>query len=90
MPRLMSSAHDFVEGIKGTVRRAKQELPAAQTRITQRANAHCRELGKFNPKDLVLLSTKKLRQPGPGVRYLNLCIWVLLRWTTKAQACEYA
>jgi hypothetical protein len=33
-------------------------------------NAHRREL-KFNPGDLVLLSTKNLRQPGPGVRKLK-------------------
>ena len=33
-------------------------------------NAHRREL-EFNPGDLVLLSTKNLRQPGPGVRKLK-------------------
>ena len=30
----------------------------------------CRGL-EFNPGDLVLLSTKNLRQPGPGVRKLK-------------------
>jgi hypothetical protein len=70
LPRLVPNAHDFVEGFEGAVRRAKQELQAAQNRMAQRVNAHCREL-KFNPGDLVLLSTKNLRQPGPGVRKLQ-------------------
>ena len=33
-------------------------------------NAHRRKL-EFNPEDLVLLSTKNLRQPGPGVMKLE-------------------
>ena len=63
----MPSAHDFEKGIEGAVRRAKQELQAAQNRMAQRVNAHRREL-EFNPGDIVLLSTKNLRQPGPGVK----------------------
>jgi hypothetical protein len=59
-----------VEGIEGAVRRAKQELQAAQNRMAQRVNAHRREL-EFNPGDQVLLSTKNLGQPGPGVRKLK-------------------
>ena len=70
LPRLVPSAHDIVEGFEGAVRRAKQELQAAQNRMAQRVNAHRRELD-FNPGDLVLLSTKNLRQPGPGVRKLK-------------------
>ena len=70
----MPSAHDFEKGIEGAVRRAKQELQAAQNRMAQRMNAHRREL-EFNPGDLVLLSTKNLRQPGPGVRnHKPLCM----------------
>jgi hypothetical protein len=68
LPRLVPIAHDFVEGIEGAVRRAKQELQAAQNCMAQRVNAHRRE---FNRGDLVLLSTKNLRQPGPGVRKLK-------------------
>jgi len=60
LPRLVPSARDFVEGIEGAERRAKQELQAAQNRMAQRENAHRREL-KFNPGDLVLLCTKNLR-----------------------------
>ena len=70
LPRLVPGAYDFVEGIEGAVRRAKQELQAAQNRMAQRVNAHRRE-SEFNPGVLVLLSTKNLRQPGPGVRKLQ-------------------
>ena len=59
-----------MEGIEGAVRRANQDLQAAQNRMAQRVNAHRREL-EFNPGDLVLLSTKNLRQPGPGVKKLK-------------------
>ena len=45
-------------------------MQAAQNRMAQRVNAHRREL-EFNPGDLVLLSTKNLRQPGPGVKKLK-------------------
>jgi len=70
LPRLEPSIQDFVEGIEEAVRRTKQEVLAAQNRMAQRVNAHCRELA-FNPGDLALLSTKNLRQPGPGVRKLK-------------------
>ena len=33
LPRLVPSAHDLAEGIEGAVRRAKQELQAAQNRM---------------------------------------------------------
>ena len=69
-PRLAPSAHDFMEGIEGAVRRAKQDLQAAQNCLAQRVNAHRREL-KFNPGDKVLLSTKNPRQPSPAVKKLN-------------------
>lgn len=51
-------------------RRSKQELQAAQSCMTLRVNAHCREL-QFNPGGLVMLGTKNLRQPGIGVRKLK-------------------
>ena len=35
---------DHNEGIEGMERRVKQELQAAQNRMAQRVNAHCREL----------------------------------------------
>ena len=41
LPRLVPTAHSFVEGIEGAVRRAKQ---GAHNCMAQRVNAHCREL----------------------------------------------
>ena len=58
LPRTVPSAHDFVEGIERAVRRAKQELQAAQSRMAARVNAHRREV-VYSPGDQVLLSTKK-------------------------------
>jgi hypothetical protein len=57
---LVPSTHDFVKGIKGAVRRTKQELQVAQNCMAQRVNAHPRSL-QFNPGDMTLPSTKKLR-----------------------------
>jgi hypothetical protein len=33
LPRFVPSAHDFLEGIEGAVRRVKQDLQAAQSRM---------------------------------------------------------
>jgi hypothetical protein len=59
-----------VEGIEKAVKRAKHEMQAAQDRMAKRVNAHRREQ-EFNPGDQVLLSTKNLKQPGPGVKKLK-------------------
>jgi len=57
---------DFMRGIEEEFGRAKQELQDDRF-LSQRVNAHCRDL-QFKSGDLVLLSTKKLGQPGPSVR----------------------
>jgi len=69
-PRTVPKAHDFVQGIEQAVRRAKQELRAMQDRMIARANAHRRDV-LYSPGDRVLLSTRNLNIPGPGLRKLK-------------------
>ena len=70
LPRTVPKAHDFVQGIEKAVKRARRELQAAQNRMVMRENARRRDVS-YEPGELVLLSTKNLNQPGPGVRKLK-------------------
>eukprot|EP00983_Pelagomonas_calceolata_P006890 224375-Pelagomonas_calceolata.AAC.1 len=70
LPRTVPEAHEFVQGIEDAVERAKRALLSAQDRMVSRANARRKEV-HYEPGELVLLSTKNLNQPGPGIRKLK-------------------
>eukprot|EP00983_Pelagomonas_calceolata_P019609 617253-Pelagomonas_calceolata.AAC.1 len=70
LPRSVPMAADFVEGIVNNVKKNRMHMEAAKQRMKSREDLRRREVA-YCPGDLVLLSTKNLNQPGPGVKKLK-------------------
>lgn len=70
LPRDVPAASNYAEGIVENVRRARACMEAAQQRMKAREDQRRREVS-YKPGDMVLLSTKNISQPGPGVKKLK-------------------
>jgi len=70
LPEDVPAASHYAEGIVENVKKAKACMEAAQQRMKARADTRRREVS-YRPGDMVLLSTKNISQPGPGVKKLK-------------------
>ncbi len=67
LARDVPAASNYAEGILENVRQARACMEAAQQRVKAREDQRHREVS-YKPGDMVLLSTKNISQPGPGVK----------------------